>query len=83
MGCSDMCKIKSTNIVLHDGQQESIKMCYVELDPLQRIMMIQLPHNVEVVRTFTNSRSTFRTAGHAYLIGEKDVPHLVFGSRSP
>ncbi len=84
MGCSDTCKIKSTNIVLHAGQQESIKVCNVELDPFKRMMLIQLPHNVEVVRTnMDNARSTFRAAGHAYLLSEKDVQHLVLVSCSP
>ena len=86
MGCSGMCKIKSTKVALHTGQQESIKVCSVQLDPFTRMLMIQLPHNVEVVRTFTNmdnARSTFRAAGHAYLISEKDVRHLIFVSRSP
>ena len=89
MGCLDLCKIKSTEVVWHDGQQQAIKMYKMykmELDPVQFMFMIQLPKGVQVKRSYTTgTSSTCKADGHEhiFLISEGIVPHLVFITHSP
>ena len=80
MGCSDLCKIQSTEVVWHDGQQEPIKMYNMEIDPAQSMFMIQLPEGAQVKHSDTTGETSTYKAGHEHvcLISAGMVRHLVF-----